>query len=501
MQQKLLNMMGGSGKFEMVKDTRLSFKPFLDFVSERLTDHTSIKREILRFVHDKFAAYPDLEKNIELEDVAQYKEILDLLHVVLSSIIEDEKTVRWGLAVPMSPYVFYGTDSFYDMLNEANVQSEHCSFSDSSEFAEFREQKLQHFYSFILKRFYGIEFRSESSLVRNLTDPRTGLVRHFRVNVDTRFVQATASQPLPDMNLELLRSRLISTTALKTLQEMLPPSMFSFSGFNIITITDATAESAIADIRDKVVNSMQLPEGKVFPAVVQSLKDLVGREDIGFNIIPFLKVNGKLVNEMDDFCQSALFSDADGSVKDHCMPLLEKFTADPKVFYFGDLEKDIPEEPELRTLFIRAGVKGYAMVPVFYNKNLVGALEIFSRTAGALDERVFSKLEPSIALLAQLMQNSLTSFDEQIQSVIKEKFTTLQPAVQWKFNEVAWNFLQQQGVRGASNEPGDIQFTNVNPLYGAIDIRNSTIERNAALAADFVSSSKCLPMCCRSCGR
>jgi hypothetical protein len=39
--------------------------------------------------------------------------------------------------------------------------------------------------------------------------------------------------------------------------------------------------------------------------------------------------------------------------------------------------------------------------------------------------------------------NSMT----RIEAIVKENFTSLQPAVEWKFNEAAWQFeqLQRQG--------------------------------------------------------
>src|SRR5207247_122393 len=86
--------------------------------------------------------------------------------------------------------------------------------------------------------------------------------------------------------------------------------------------------------------------------------------------------------------------------------------------------------------------------------------------------------------LGQLLQNSIEGFNSAIDSIIKEKFTSLQPAVQWKFNEAAWHYLQENGT-GTKGKIETVSFENVYPLYGAIDVRNSTIERNKALISDL----------------
>src|SRR6202012_3522739 len=95
-------------------------------------------------------------------------------------------------------------------------------------------------------------------------------------------------------------------------------------------------------------------------------------------------------------------------------------------------------------------------------------------------------------LLAQLLQRAIDEFDADLKAIVKENFTSLQPAVEWKFNEVAWHYerMLETGNTPASIET--IYFKNVYPLYGAIDIRNSTIERNGALRRDLQTQFRLL---------
>ncbi|RYY62003.1 MAG: GAF domain-containing protein [Chitinophagaceae bacterium] len=486
MQQKLLNMMGTVRKYEMVQASHLSFKPFLDYVRERLAEEGPLKKQLLQYISDRFAEHPELEGEVDLNTLGDRLDLLDLLYASLSNITDNEKKFLWGLATPMTPIVFYGTTPFYELLEEANLQVLQCEFNDMDE-EEFIQKKMQHFYSVILHRFYGIDFHSHGNLVRNVIDRSTNLTRHYRVNVDTRFIDIKSSAPLPVMNIELLRAKMMDKDAAKTLRELFPLEQFSFSGFSIITIEDVTATIAIDSIRNKIVDGSEMHSREGFPEVIQSLKELVSTDEVGFNIIPFYRVNGNLVDNISSYSNSVLF-DAGGkeacSMSD-CRNMIELFINDPRLIYYGDLDLEMPRIKEVNDLFQDSGVKSYSLVPVHYNGALVGALEIYSYKKGLVDEKIFGMLEPAKSLIAQLIQNSLTAFDDQIESVIKEKFTTLQPPVQWKFNEVAWKYIEKKRVKGASVEPGDIVFENVYPLYGAVDIRNSTIERNAALAEDL----------------
>jgi hypothetical protein len=77
-------------------------------------------------------------------------------------------------------------------------------------------------------------------------------------------------------------------------------------------------------------------------------------------------------------------------------------------------------------------------------------------------------------------KGSRGTLDARIDKVIKENFTAIQPVVEWKFNEAALNYLiQSETDEDAKIE--DIVFENVYPLYGAIDIKNSSEERSKAI--------------------
>ena len=97
----------------------LSFRPFLDYIRQRMDDTRTIKKEIYQLVLQRFSKYPELEEKVKLEDTAKYKDLLDLLYIVLSTVVEDEKNVLWGLSVPADPAIFYGSDPLYALMGEA----------------------------------------------------------------------------------------------------------------------------------------------------------------------------------------------------------------------------------------------------------------------------------------------------------------------------------------------------------------------------------------------
>src|SRR5690348_3580170 len=78
--------------------TALSFRPFLEYMRKRVHETDAIKKEIYEMILQKFSKYPELEQEVKLEDTAKYREILDLLHIALSTVVEDERKVLWGIS-------------------------------------------------------------------------------------------------------------------------------------------------------------------------------------------------------------------------------------------------------------------------------------------------------------------------------------------------------------------------------------------------------------------
>lgn len=484
MQQKILNILELQDLPKSTASSYLSFKPFLDYIRDRMDKEQGFRKDIYNKVLNSFAKYPELEGKVELSDLSKYQEQLDILCAVLNPTLQDESHLYWALAIPVNPIIFYGSCPFYELMSNDLDCGNVCEFEDP---VIFEKQITEHFYSFILKRFYGIDISEHSDFTRSITDAKTNLTKVFKIHLDTRFVDVKINGELPDIDPSLILSRVLTEDSLEILLNILTPSMFSFSGFTIMNISDVTDDHALEEIKNSIVNGTNEMVQPSFPVIIQSLKELTRSNDIEFNILPLYRVNGRLVDDMDTYCQSIIFSigKTQGLQRDVCLPLIEKFVANPKLVFFADLDKQGPSQRDVSRLFYKFGIKSYALLPIHYNNKLVGALEMYSYKKDVLNENAFNAIQPAISLIAQVVKNNIAAFEDQLENVIKEKFTSLQPSVQWKFNEVAWHYLQRKGDKSKTIEPEEIDFKDVFPLYGAVDIRNSTVERNSALVEDL----------------
>jgi hypothetical protein len=115
----------------------------------------------------------------------------------------------------------------------------------------------------------------------------------------------------------------------------------------------------------------------------------------------------------------------------------------------------------------------------------IGLLEVISDKPDTLRYEHLLKLQKATQLFSLALEKTNENLEAQIDKIIKEHFTAIQPAVEWKFTEAAFTFLQNRELHEAAKMPS-IVFENVYPLYGAIDVRNSSVERNKAIQLDLL---------------
>jgi hypothetical protein len=157
-----------------------------------------------------------------------------------------------------------------------------------------------------------------------------------------------------------------------------------------------------------------------------------------------------------------------------------------KPLYISNLSEPGHEKDQFPLLpyLEHTGAKCYIVAPLFHNNELIGMMEASSPNVGVLDTEILKKLEPVYTFFEMACRNNITQFRNEIETLVKEQFTSLQPIVEWKFLEEAWAYLKEKENK-ANPEMGVVRFDKVYPVYGAIDIRNSTTERNRCMQADL----------------
>jgi hypothetical protein len=136
--------------------------------------------------------------------------------------------------------------------------------------------------------------------------------------------------------------------------------------------------------------------------------------------------------------------------------------------------------------FLDLGFKSLMIVPLRdHKKKVIGIMELASTKPYDFTQVKRLKLKEILPLYDVAIEDSRNSVDNSIQKVIQEQFTNIHPSVLWKFSQTAFDYINSRKAGEDTGQISAVQFNDVFPIFGQIDINSSTAIRNLAVKSDL----------------
>ena len=471
---------------ESLFNSRLSFRSLLAALKKNIAEGNPGVKKLYGGVVAEFESHPELMQDID--DLSILTPYTELIEELLASIFPPTSSSHENLYAVTLPFKFqtvYTSRLFHHLFIKPGTNE--VKVPDDATGIKLNKEKMEFAYGMILKKYCGYNSPETSGWIHPYKDLHTGLTKYLELKIDTRFIDVKPVDELPKMPESILCQRTNRIKTIEELTEHIDLKKFVFEGLSIIKVNDVTEQEVISMIKNSLLNINAFSDATVYPELEAHIQSLLGLEDVRIGVTPFFKVNGHYVYSDLHNNNSILFkhfhsSEEKDEVSDGCK-LVFKESDRPVVF--ETLNEQSLTEVDYLQYYYMEGSRSLIICPLKLHDELLGILEIMSETPGRLRHIHIGKIEAAIPLFTLGLEKSLESLDTQIDKVIKEQFTAVQPAVEWKFTEVALNYI----VNKQHNEDVKIEriaFNEVYPLYGAIDIRNSSTERSHSIQLDMV---------------
>lgn len=457
----------------------LSFQPFVAYLESLIKDQP-LKEALFKNMIDKFKNDLSGREFISIDEAADFKELLELIYMFLNPLVYNSAKHVWALSTPVPGEIFFSTDAFYNFHTRENYNVLEGDFATKNILSGKEKGFI---YQLILRRFYNIDtIVSSDSHIQGL-NPKTRTPVFYKIEIDTRFLDISYTKDLPDLDIELIESWLVDSKGEKYLETLLPLSNFQIKGFSILQFTDVTEEHAIENLKNIILHY----DEEVFnDSLNETLQSLAGKRNLRFGILPFIKLNKRTVY-LSQASTSSIIMNAAVRYKvsqDTYHDFVEQYENSPNVIVHNNISTNkFVKEPLLKVLRF-AGIESFAVLPVVYLKQVVGILEIYSNERVFIDKVLLSRLQAALPYIVQLFKHISDNFDDSIEQAVRNNFTSIKSSVKWKFNEVVWTYLKQSRDI-STTKIGKITFDKLYPFYGAVDVRQSTLERNNAVFTDI----------------
>jgi len=466
-----------------VFNSLLSFRPLVNALKKNIAEGNPGMKKLYGHVVQEFESHPELMGTITDLDVLQpYSELIEEL---LSAVFPPTTAnYMYGISFPFKNLAVYASPLFKTLL--VKKDSAEIIIQDDST-STLNRERLHFAFGLILKKYLGYNSADSSKVVYPFTDEKTGLVRYMEMRLDGRFIDVRPVDEMPKMPESIFDYTSNRLLTIEELMQQVSLDKFVFEGLTVIRINDVTEQAVIAEMKNKLLDSNFVSDTTAYTDLEKQIQNLIGLKDLTIGLTPFFKINGHYVYSNLHNNNSLLFRHLQSTgekdeISDYCK-LLFRYNNQPVLY--ESLTEDILGEVQCLPYYHKAGSRCMIICPLKQQNELLGMLEISSKQPGYLKPEHISKLEAAIPMFTLGLEKSLEQLNNQVDKVIKKKFTAVQPAVEWKFTEASLNYIVNMYEKQDSGIER-IVFDDVFPLYGAIDVRNSSTARSHSVQLDML---------------
>ncbi len=464
-------------------NSRLSFKPLVMFLKKNIAEGNPGMKKLYGQVVEEFESHPELLENIT--DLSTVKHHSELIEELLSAVFPPTTSnYMYGILMPFKNEAVYVSPLFRSLLLKPGTNEVEIPKSPNAEDNNY--EKIHFAYGLLLKKYLGFNSPVTNRSVYPVHDENNGLVRYMEIRLDARFMDVLPLDEMPELPKSIMDPKGNRIMTVSELAELIPLDKFVFEGVAVLRINDMTEQEVITKMKNRLLNS-SISDEDVYIDLEEQVKSLIGLKNITIGVTPFFKINGHYVYSEIHNSNSLLFRNLETAaekdeISDYCKLL---FRQNDQPLLFENIEDEKVKEIQCIQNYHENGARSLIMCPLIQNDDLIGMLEIISKEPGYLQPQHISKIENAIPLFTLGLEKSLEQLNSHVDSIIKKKFTAVQPSVEWKFTETSINYIVNLHKQKLA-EIERIAFGDVHPLYSAIDIRNSSTERSKSIKADIV---------------
>ena len=462
-----------------------SLEPLIRYWETDLAVDDCLLGSAARIVLDRVAKVPALRGQATLDIVRENQDLIDALMIAVFSPTFQED----GYAAALLPFrlqTFFATDNFERFLTNHEGFLKGRIDADAALLAKVR---LIHAYSLILQRVYGVEGGIEFPWISIVDDPETGLERHFKLLLETRFLHVDVLGEAPVLTDETRRRIRALTLDPAALMEILPPEKFVIRGFSVIRAIEITEQEVLSSIERDLIEKESIVSTERFQTLQQKLRALLRRPEIELGIAAIEGERVLILNFGSRFEHSCIFADSTHArVGDFAGSLYERAALERQPVFVEDLET-YPNRTRVEEGMLAAGYRSCVVAPLVYQNEIIGSLKLVSPEPASLNVEFMPHLLQILPLFAMAVRRSMDELSNRIQAVIKEKCTAIHPVVEWRFRKAVLNSIEKPERTGepVTGEMEPIVFRDVHPLYALADIRGSSTHRAWSIQVDLLS--------------
>jgi len=462
-------------------ETIISFHKLIESFEQIALSDVDYRSNYAKAILKEVEAYPEFRTGISDYNTIKNNEVLiknlvaDLFPTALT-----HNEIK-AITIPFQNISFNYTERFKKILRNAGDEF----------YMEIRDFDQHQFYisncCLILSSYYHQNIDFNKPFFYDIPDEE-GLEKHYRILYNADFMEITPTEKSVELTQDDIDLLIDNYNDIDLWKSKFPMGSWILKGFGIVSLFDATTESAISTLKSNLLkpSTKKLDSNDILVNIFKSIFKIPSLK-VGFII--YSSEEEKFIRpiKFDEQITSFLMTDQEVDCKNAFFGCSFENLLDKKEpFVISNVSKFIEESSnkKLGEHLLRQGIQSAVFAPVTKDGHLLGVIELVSDNPRDLNSVNATKLELVLPYLTDTIDRYNTDMQHQVEAIIQREYTTIHPSVYWKFKKESQNYFQN------NNNTKDyifkeIVFKNVFPLYGQIDIKSSSEHRNETVKIDL----------------
>jgi len=320
----------------------------------------------------------------------------------------------------------------------------------------------------------------------DIPDAITGNTKHYRAAFNNDFGEVIPTENAPKITEEDYKILINNFDNIAIWKEKFPPNSYIYKGFGIMNLFDVTTDEIISDIGTNLLKS----GNDLITELQKDLRKFYNIPDLKLGYSIFDNVNIKICETTINKSNSIILNSSEEVICDSyfCDGIMQTVFKNQESLSISDVEKygkQTNENPFYQNLK-KQGIQSISLIPIKATENNdLALLEIASPRPFELNSVNLNKLKDIIPIFEVAVKRASDEYQNAIEAVIQEHYTTIHPTVKWRFKAAADKYILQTSSQEENIKLDEIVFNDVYPLFGQSDIKGSSIARNDAIKDDL----------------
>jgi len=426
--------------------------------------------------------YPELREGFQDESLLEKHK--DLIRLILQDTFPEVLTNNEikAASLPFNNIVFNSSKRFQRILQSAGTDF----------VPRMRELPEDEMYvavcTVILNFHYGYSLDFKRPFFYDIPDTN-GIMKHYRILYNADFMEVLPTEKSKDLKQADIDELLDGYDNIELWKEKIPPNSFISKGFIISSMFDVTAEHSISEIKTSLIANDKRRNNNFMEHLGDTFRSFFNIKEINAGFVTYDVSNNQFERVHGYGIESVLLQQKDQVSCDEilCPGSYKALLEDKKYFAISDVEKYFKMSEGMAPYknLKEQGVKSAIFAPIATENHLLGVLELTSPNRNELNSVNAQKLDDIMPYIVTAVLRSKAEEENLIDAVIQNECTSVHSSVYWRFQEEAKRFIKKN-LDGGQPTFKEIVFKDVNPLYGQIDIKNSSNARNTAIQRDLM---------------